>query len=218
MSEQPRVKIVCPECGGPLEPEALHAAVKCVRCGHSSAPIRQEAVAGAPCPRCKVSLFEGEAHNHKLSGCGVCGGIFLDNEGSTRITRAHDSIIANLAERAKDRALANSVDTRPKNLPCPHCSSPMQRVLARGVAEIDFCAAHGTWFDRGEVNRVMSAYARGQAPPRDERAEAEARMAAFREMQIGAIDRAEQSSAAGAFAVTVGVLGVLAALVGSSET
>jgi hypothetical protein len=43
-------------------------------------------------------------------------------------------------------------------------------------------------------------------------------MAAFREMQIGAIDRAEQTSAAGAFGVTVGVLGVLAALVGSSDT
>ena len=215
MSEQARVKIVCPECGGPLPPDAAHVAVKCERCGHSSAPAA-ESGSEPPCPRCRAPLFDGDAFGVTLLGCGVCGGVFLDNEGSTRITRAHDSVLANLAERVKDRAIARSVDTRPSDLPCPSCAAPMKRVLARGVVEIDYCAQHGTWFDRAELNHVMHVYARhAEVAPRDERAEAEARMAAFRESQISAIESAENASAAGAFGVTVGLLG---ALVGSSRS
>jgi hypothetical protein len=129
------------------------------------------------------SLFEGDAHGLKLLGCGICGGIFLDNDGCTRITRAHDSVIANLAERAKVRAVATSVDTRAR----ASCTRTHLRA--------DTPAAKG-----------------------DPRAEAEARMAAFREMLIGAIERAEKTSTVGAFGVTLGVLGVLAALVGASDS
>jgi Zn-finger nucleic acid-binding protein len=219
MTEQARVKIVCPECGGPLPVEAVNRAVTCERCGHASAPfVGASAVrSGAPCPRCRAILYEGDAGRITLLGCGSCGGIFLDNEGSTHITRAHDSLIANLAERVKDRAVVRTVDTRPSELPCPSCSAPMKRVHARGVAEIDLCPSHGTWFDRGELNRVMSAYVRGNAVARDERADAEARMAAFREAQRSAIDSAETTSTVGAFGVTVGLLGILGALAGSSD-
>ena len=34
----------------------------------------------------------------------------------------------------------------------------MQRVNAAHLADLDVCAAHGTWFDPGELRRVMSAY------------------------------------------------------------
>ena len=218
MAEQARVKIVCPECGGPLPPEAVHLAVKCERCGHASAPLsppKQQ-----PCPRCRASLFASDAHGIKLLGCGVCGGIFLDNHGSTHITRARDSVIATLAARVGDRAVATSSDHRPHALPCPMCSALMRRILARRVAEIDFCAAHGTWFDRGELNRVMDAYAQ-QPEPVDadaaSRVEAEFRLAALREVHRSAIAEAESTSARGAFGVTLGVLGVLAALVAGSD-
>jgi Zn-finger nucleic acid-binding protein len=221
MSEQARVKLVCPECGGPLPLEAADRAVKCARCGLSSAPLAVEPAVVAPrvekavresmaCPRCNVSLFEGDAHGTPLLGCGSCGGVFLDNDASTRITRARDAVIAQLAERAKHHAAATSLDTRPKDLPCPSCTQPMKRVLARGVVELDFCATHGTWFDRGEVNRVMDAYA-----PRPD--DSEVRMAAFRESQTRAIARAESASEAGAFGITLGVLGVLGALIASDS-
>ncbi len=221
MTEQARVKIVCPECGGPLPPEAANVTVKCERCGCASAPVvsgkhdRQQ-----PCPRCSAPLFEGDAHGIKMLGCGACGGIFLDNDGSMHITRAHDSVIAQLAARARDRAVATAIDNRPHALPCPMCSALMRRTLARGVAEIDFCSAHGTWLDRGELNRVMDAYAHRPAPVDADaasRADAERRLAALREVHMEAIERAENTSAAGAFGVTLGVLGVLAALVGGAD-
>lgn len=216
MTEQRRVKIVCPECGGPLPAEAVRAAVTCERCGHASAPVTQAAPAQPTCPRCKASLFEGNAHGVMVLGCGICGGIFLDNEGSTRITRAPDDVIAGLAARARDRAVMASVDTRPKDLSCPSCSAPMRRVLARGFVEVDYCASHGTWFDRGEVNRVMDAYAPRPDPVAADaasRAAAEARMAAFRETQKTSIERAETTSAVGAFGLTLGMMGVLGALI-----
>lgn len=221
MSEQTRVKIVCPECGGPLPPEAATVAVKCARCGHASAPVvAGNVVVGRPCPRCKVSPHEGNAHGVLLLGCGVCGGIFLDNEGSTRITRAPDAQIARLAERARDRAVAFSVDTRPKNLPCPLCAEAMRRVVVHGFYDVDFCPAHGTWFDGGELTRVMQGYAPRPDPLAADarsRAEAEARMAAFRESQRSSIDAAETTSMVGAFGLTLGMVGILGALVAGSD-
>lgn len=225
MTEQARVKIVCPECGGPLPAEAANVAVTCERCGHASAPLPHAGAAASvavqlPCPRCRAALFEGNAHGTKLLGCGICGGIFLDNEASTRITKAKDAVIARVAERVRDRAVA-PMDTRAENLPCPSCRAPMRHVYTRGYVEVDFCSAHGTWFDRGEVNRVMEAYAPRPDPDAVDaasRAAAEARMAAFREQQMESIQRAESTSAVGAFGVTVGILGVLGALVGASDT
>lgn len=221
MSEQERVKLVCPECGGPLPPEAAHRAVKCERCGVASVPAPKPGAAVeagvAPCPRCSGRLFEGFAGEVRLLGCGACGGVFLDNEASTRITRARDEAVAALARRAKERAPA-TIDTRPDDLPCPVCSAAMRRVQSRGLVDLDICGEHGTWFDRGELNRVMDAYARSievsQVGARDD---SELRMAQFRDEQRAAIAAAEDTSAAGAFGVTAGLLGVLAVLAGSSS-
>ncbi len=217
MPEQPRVKLVCPECGGPLPPEAATAVVRCERCGHASAPVaRAAAPAQPPCPRCKAPLFEGNAHGVKLLGCGICGGIFLDNEGSTRITRAPDAVIAHLAKRAKERAVMTTIDVSPKDLPCPACTAPMRRVLARGFVEIDYCASHGTWFDRGELNRVMDAYSPGPDPAAvdaAERAAAEARMAHLRVDPEREREMDQFRSSVGAPGLSLGLLGVLGALV-----
>lgn len=239
MAEQARVKIACPDCGAPLPPEAAKVAVKCPQCGHTSAPLPQTeaivqtivvervvtapAAASAstlPCPRCNASLFEGNAHGVRLLGCGICGGIFLDNEGSTRITRAPDLEIAKLAERARDRAVVTTINTRP-TVRCPSCTATMERVLARGVVEIDFCRGHGTWFDRGELQPVMGAFAsRPDDPDAKARAEAEARMAHFRDRQAEAIGEAEREAiVGGVFAgLSVAALGVLGALAGSTKS
>ena len=109
-----------------------------------------------------------------------------------------------------------TIDTCPKDLPCPACSAPMRRVLARGFVEVDYCEPHGTWFDRGELNRVMDAYSPGPDPAEveaAERAAAEARMAAFRESQKRSIEVEEYRSSVGAAGISLGMLGVLGALV-----
>lgn len=181
MSE--RVKLDCPECGAPLPADAANKAVTCERCGHASAPKPQPVVVmatgtGVLCPRCRVSLVPAVAENVTLLGCGVCGGIFLDNEGSHRIVREHDGNVAWLARRAQFHAIAKQVDRNPDALPCPICTAAMKRVAAQGMIDIDYCDRHGTWFDAGEIVRVMPGY----VPPFDpSRAAAQARLAALRE-------------------------------------
>lgn len=240
MSEQARVKIVCPTCGAPLSPEAATVAARCHACGHASAPLpaptqtvqtvvveRVERVivegAAAPvastprCPRCAVGLFEGDAHGVKLLGCGVCGGVFLDNEACVAITHAPDRQIAAMAARAAERAVAPNVDTRPAGLACPICAAPMQRTRVRALVDLDACPAHGTWFDRAELVQVIELYGRGiaTAPPND----SELAMAAFRDRQVERIERMESiSTSTGLLSgIGFGVLGVLGALAAGSN-
>jgi Zn-finger nucleic acid-binding protein len=226
MSEQARVSVVCPDCGAPLPLEAVEHAVTCRQCGRTSAPAPREiktvivervvvspdarsasVLAEPECPRCRAKLRATEAHGVPLFGCGVCGGFFLDNDASTRITRAADREIAAISERAATQAVT-AVNTAPAGLACPSCSRPMQRVRARGAIDLDICNEHGTWFDAGEVRRVMDAYERSS------NSASEVQMAAFRQAQSAQIASMESTSmSVGAIAgISVGVLGFLGAL------
>lgn len=108
------------------------------------------------CPRCDERLFVGHGSDMVLHGCGCCGGIFLSNEDSRRLCEAFPLGATELAERAEKWA-REAVDQRePVN--CPACREPMRRSLFDGAAlELDVCATHGTWFDRGEMQRVARA-------------------------------------------------------------
>jgi len=171
-----RIELVCPECGAPLSPAAATSAVKCTQCGTTSQPapkapekvvqtvivervVVREGAAGpatTPCPRCQVALFAVRANYVTVQGCGVCGGIWLDNAGTIAITKTVDPQIAVLASRAEKNA-ALRVSPGGQRLDCPICGKQMQRVNASHLAELDVCPAHGTWFDPGELRRVMSA-------------------------------------------------------------
>ena len=167
--------IDCPKCGAPLTPASGTAT--CGFCGTSiviepepaPAPAAKAPADGATalrCPRCTVALFEARVGDFVLDGCGVCGGIWVDNEGTRAlITHAVPKAI-DLADRAEHHATAH-VDVRPE-VPCPQCRATMQRVREpRSGVDLDLCKAHGTWFDAHELQRVSSAYAFvPPAPPR----------------------------------------------------
>ncbi len=236
--EQERIKLACPDCGAPLPKEALTSAVTCAQCGTTSTPaprhevVREtvrtvvvervvapagtvaEGASGPPCPRCRAPLFAGVAHSVTLEGCGACGGIFLDNAASARITRVHDDDIARLAARADARAIVHAIDREPADLPCPRCAVAMKRVRAAFI-DVDVCEGHGTWFDAGELVRVMEAFTRDASRDERERAAAEARLAALRQEHHMQIAEAESRAEAGGViaGLGVGLLGVLGALV-----
>jgi Zn-finger nucleic acid-binding protein len=51
------------------------------------------------------------------------------------------------------------VCTRATDIPCPVCRKPMQRAKAGNTwVELDWCNGHGSWFDRGELQRIAHAY------------------------------------------------------------
>ena len=163
------VVLQCARCGGALPPEASKGAVKCPHCDFVSAPLTerhdivtvlvQQVTAGGPssqsgCPRCAVPLFCGIADEITLEGCGVCGGIWLDNEATQAIANVAAPHAVELADRAAAHATVKNVATN-EDLPCPVCHATMVRASAGAGIVIDICNAHGTWLDAGELRAVV---------------------------------------------------------------
>jgi Zn-finger nucleic acid-binding protein len=184
-----RTELLCPQCGAPLPEAAASASTTCPFCGMVSAPAppkpappavvyvpvpasSAEASAAAAaigatsltCPRCRAPLFETRAHDVTLRGCGACGGIWLDNEGSLRIVKKCDDQVLEMVDRASRHATSRP-DVTTADLPCPVCAKAMRRVRApRTSVDLDVCAEHGTWFDERELRIVMMAFAPRAAP------------------------------------------------------
>jgi Zn-finger nucleic acid-binding protein len=116
----------------------------------------------ANCPRCGTAMISARSHSAQMFGCAGCGGIWLDNACSRRVieslcgdTLNKASSLAQFAQRSADRAA---------RIACPSCTAPLERwTVAEANVEIDFCAAHGTWFDRDELATVARAHAARRA-------------------------------------------------------
>jgi Zn-finger nucleic acid-binding protein len=116
------------------------------------------------CPRCDLALYEGKTAAVTLLGCGECGGIWLDNTNAQRAVASIDAQVLELASRASSHA-RHDVDRSPP-VRCAECRAPLRRVKTTRLAvEVDVCAEHGTWFDRGELRVVLEALT-ARAPAR----------------------------------------------------
>ena len=110
------------------------------------------------CPHCKRRLVSVRTEDVELSGCGRCGGIWIDNDSSRRVLERPQQIFAELAERAAINAKARgSRDARPT---CAQCPTVLDRVRTHGI-EIDVCSDHGTWFDAYELRVLVQALTSG---------------------------------------------------------
>jgi Zn-finger nucleic acid-binding protein len=93
--------------------------------------------------------------------CKRCGGVFADNDASRRIVTSLDRVLLEIgfvASAGKARAKETG-----RALTCPECLVAMQKIRIESAAcEIDACPAHGSWFDAGELQDVMRAYARSR--------------------------------------------------------
>jgi Zn-finger nucleic acid-binding protein len=108
------------------------------------------------CPRCSQLLYVGRASELVLHGCGHCGGVWLNNADSTEITKTFPLQAVKLTQRAAERATVEH--DAAATLSCPSCSQALSRVKAPySWVEIDVCKDHGTWFDKGELERVSRA-------------------------------------------------------------
>ncbi len=166
VSESRRV-LLCPNCGAPPLPEAAaHETVTCAFCGIASVIAQIENPTEARgservCPRCASKLFFGEADGVEMLGCGACGGIWLDNASARKVMSRYDEAVAELAQRASINAKVRP-DVRAA-VNCAECGAPMTRRQVADV-ELDFCGEHGTWFDAGELERVIEPLRPAPAP------------------------------------------------------
>jgi Zn-finger nucleic acid-binding protein len=107
-----------------------------------------------PCPACRTALVRAHP-SHGVFVCQTCGGVFADLSASNALRNAAEPAIVAVAHTAAQQArFAVPADVRGRA--CPACQAMLAQTTFAGVS-IDYCAAHGTWFDRGEIVRIVSA-------------------------------------------------------------
>lgn len=113
---------------------------------------------GAPalsCPACAEALTSAVAWPLTVSACEACGAIWLSNSAAQAALRAHQPNLLRLAVRLADEAHAPSRDAGEAR-PCAECRVPMQVTpMWNERVTIDVCPAHGTFFDPGELKKVL---------------------------------------------------------------
>ena len=137
----------CPDCGAELDLAATGTEMK-----------------DMPCPRCEKPLRARMVGDIVIDECGMCFGVFLDQVAIKRV----------VTDRAQARAEALLGALPRADLPvlkpgqrmyvkCPSCATLMnRRLFAAGAGVIiDVCRTHGTFFDAGELPRVVEFVMQG---------------------------------------------------------
>jgi Zn-finger nucleic acid-binding protein len=176
--------ISCPFCGGPCASEARAcphcnvelAAVRCPECyalhftgARFCSRCRAELHAGpllvdasdAPCPRCDKPLRTTPESG--VFECVTCGGLFVDHTAFAAMAHEKEVAARVFAGAAEPTSRVLMVEAEVHYVKCPVCSEVMNRVNFghRSGVIVDICGHHGTWFDPGELTRVLEWIAGG---------------------------------------------------------
>lgn len=161
----------CNYCGSPIAtircwrcllmnvPEALH----CMGCGAELgvSPVQGESASHWTCPRCRTRMLDAfTCDDGTFFDCAGCGGQFVPHEVLQSLVRRHQA--ASRLAGGRLRPL-NPLKEPVTYLPCPSCRELMHRRnfgFISGVI-IDVCAAHGNWFDVGELARILAFVGQG---------------------------------------------------------
>ena len=168
---------ICPHCDVRLDNVrcqrcfSLQApgSFSCGRCAH---PLELEPLldaTDAPCPRCNHPLEVSAGNDTRVHECPHCGGIFVPRELLAEILCSAE-IGGGL------RASPSSLEPEEvRYIPCPLCHASMNRVNFGRVSGVivDVCKMHGTWFDAGELTRVVAFAAAGGLEKTREREKAD---------------------------------------------
>lgn len=153
----------CGFCRAPLATQRCAAcyhmnafsSLNCTGCGHELGLVPVAEQCSIPCPSCSDdtprTLCKFKDGAHYLYDCQRCGGQF-----------APHALVLELARRTTrlSRVPTSPTDTpnAVRYLACPTCNVLMNRKNFGGNSGIvvDVCAAHGVWFDRGELPKVIA--------------------------------------------------------------
>lgn len=147
--------LVCSKCYGAIFIGMKH----CPWCGENAAAGKTLEGAKGKCPRCNVDFLLVKMSKRMLSECPACGGLWVDNETLQEICTSQEQQQAVMRFNpepvpATGGAAAQSGRTY---IPCPECHKLMNRrqfADCSGVI-VDWCKAHGTWFDRNELRQIV---------------------------------------------------------------
>ncbi|MCE9578181.1 MAG: zf-TFIIB domain-containing protein [Deltaproteobacteria bacterium] len=99
----------------------------------------------------------------EVLACAACDGAFVPQPLMSRISDARDPMAIALLDAPRVPVPRQSPKRR---MACPSCRGPMAErpFEPRCAVLVDECAAHGVWFDRGELREVASFVASGGFP------------------------------------------------------
>jgi Zn-finger nucleic acid-binding protein len=202
----PLATMSCPTCFN----RVFVGAAYCPHCG-TRAARQDEGAAPESCPRCRTKTPMVAVHigAMSLAECATCAGVWVDADAFDRLCADREAQAAVVHGHALGgSAPAGSVPGVPLRAapgaasagaahgapplekisyrPCPRCRKMMNRVnFAKysGVV-LDVCRAHGTFFDRDELHRVVAfiqagGLDRARARDHEELVEAERRLRAL---------------------------------------
>ena len=110
------------------------------------------------CPRCGAPM---ENRPGVTVSCPACYGVFVAREDVASVVQSLEAgsvavELGNAYRAAPVLDSARAADTEVRYLRCPICAKPMnrKRLIKRLDLTADICAAHGMWFDGGELHRI----------------------------------------------------------------
>jgi len=112
------------------------------------------------CPDCCQLLARFERPRGFLYDCSQCGGQFVEHAALAALL--DDSRVAqDIIQKQTPRT--NPLQQKVRYRPCAVCHGMMNRKNFGGASGIivDVCVLHGMWFDRGELDAVLSFVAQG---------------------------------------------------------
>lgn len=147
----------CSHCFELNYPDDLH----CRGCGHELGLELIPLASELRCPDCRLPLKSFSAGGGSLLSCERCGGQLVSHE-LLRALLEERQVLGNAVPSAtvpRSNPLLKPVRYRP----CPQCAQLMNRKnfgSTSGIV-IDVCTIHGSFFDAGELPRVLTFVKRG---------------------------------------------------------
>lgn len=157
--EQHLLLKACPRCLS----RVFHGHKHCPECGSElSVAAVAEANAERKCPRCEESLGPRLVGDIVIDECMGCRGMFLDQVAVKRIVTDRqqaraEALLGALPNLENREALPELRAGGKLYIKCPVCKVVMNRKLfASGTGiVVDICRTHGTFFDTGELPRII---------------------------------------------------------------
>lgn len=146
--------IACPACFGMM----FLGAKFCSHCGAPAARASRTELTKHLCPRCKSAMDPVQVGTSSLEECGRCHGVWADKQTVEQICASSEqqaAVLGIASVETKEQEM--ELEEKIRYVPCPDCGQLMNRVHFANCSKVivDVCKAHGTWFDKDELRRIV---------------------------------------------------------------
>lgn len=184
----------CSRCFELNFPQDLH----CRGCGHELGLSPNPEPSTLRCPDCKLALTAFVADGGQLHACEACGGQLVTHGLLRALLESRESL-GRAALSAVDAPRGNPLKDPVRYRPCPACRQMMNRRNFGGTSGIviDVCSLHGSFFDAGELPRVLEFVQRGGLARVRAESDTEASQRATKPLSLGSFARDPSGPAEG---------------------